>query len=112
MTNMPGASEVIQTAQTLSKQEQSVLLIVILIVLGVGFVLLLQRTAKYFMQQHDALLVDHKEARAAYHESLKALVTENHSIMSKLGVHMALNTDALNKCSQELQLFREKLQLR
>jgi hypothetical protein len=108
MTNMI-KPEIIQTAEHLAKQEHSVLLIVILIIIGTTFALVLRAVAKYFIRQYDALIVDHKEARTSYHESLKSLVVENHGIMKDLGVHTARNTDALNMFSNELKLFRETI---
>lgn len=108
MTNSMIGPEVITTAQQLSKQEHSVLLIIILLVLGTAFVLVIKGVAKYFIRQHDMLLSDHKEARAEYHESLQRMLGENHKIMSELGVTLARNTDALNTCTAAFKLVHDR----
>lgn len=105
MTNMPLADDIIRTAQTLSKQELHVLWIIVIIVLCIAFYAFWRSVVKHHVQQHQALILEHKEARTLYHTTLTALIKENHEIMKELAGVMKLNTEALNRCTDAFTLF-------
>jgi hypothetical protein len=61
---------------------------------------------RYFVQQHERLIEDHKQARDSYQESLRGVVAEQSAANAKLIVCLDNNTKVLEECRDELRLVR------
>ena len=61
---------------------------------------------RYFVQQHERLIEDHKQARDSYQESLRGVVAEQSGANAKLIVCLDNNTKVLEECRDELRLVR------
>ena len=61
---------------------------------------------RYFVQQHERLIEDHKQARDSYQESLRGVVAEQSSANAKLIICLDNNTKVLEECRDELRLVR------
>ena len=61
-----------------------------------------------FMRKHKRLIADHKNARNAYQNSLRNLVSEQNAANQKLIVCVDNNTKVPQDCRDELRLCREK----
>ena len=62
---------VIKTAQDLSQQNDRYLFIVTILALGMGMLWLTRMVAKYFIQQHEALVADFRMERRGDAQALK-----------------------------------------
>ena len=61
---------------------------------------------RYFVQQHERLIEDHKQARDSYQESLRGVVAEQSGANAKLIVCLDNNTKVLEECRDELRSVR------
>ena len=61
---------------------------------------------RYFVQQHERLIEDHKQARDTYQESLRGVVAEQSAANAKLIVCLDNNTKVLEECRDELRSVR------
>ena len=61
---------------------------------------------RYFVQQHERLIADHKQARDTYQESLRGMVTEQSAANAKLITCLESNTRVLEECRDELRFSR------
>ena len=101
MTNM-GATEFMRTVDHAAGMNDRWLFVASLVMFGVfaGFVM------KYFVQQHERLIEDHKQARESYQESLRKVVAEQSAANAKLIVCLDNNTKILEECRDELRFVR------
>ena len=58
---------------------------------------------RYFVQQHERLIEDHKQSRDSYQESLRGVVAEQSATNAKLMVCLDNNTKVLEECRDELR---------
>jgi hypothetical protein len=61
---------------------------------------------RYFVRQHEQLIVDHKQARDMYQESLRSMVAEQSTNNGKLIACLESNTRVLEECRDELRFSR------
>ena len=61
---------------------------------------------RYFVQQHERLIEDHKQARDSYQESLRGVVAEQSGANAKLIICLDNNTKVLEECRDELRSVR------
>ena len=61
---------------------------------------------RYFVQQHERLIEDHKQARDSYQASLRGVVAEQSGANAKLIVCLDNNTKVLEECRDELRSVR------
>lgn len=101
MTNM---HDLVKLADHASAATDRWLFIGTLIVLG-AFAMLVMR---YFVNQHERLIEDHKVARDTYQSSLRDMVDETHKTNRDLAVVISKNTEALNNCAGEMALCRKQ----
>ena len=101
MTDM-NPTELIKSVDHAAAMDDRWLFIASLVVFGVfaAFVM------KYFVQQHERLIEDHKEARNSYQESLRGVVAEQSAANAKLIVCLDNNTKVLEECRDEMRLVR------
>ena len=101
MTNM-NTSELIKGVDYASGMDDRWLFVASLVVFGVfaGFVM------RYFVQQHERLIEDHRQARESYAQSLRGVVAEQSAANAKLIVCLDNNTKVLEECRDELRSVR------
>ena len=61
---------------------------------------------RYFVQQHERLITDHKQARDTYQDSLRGMVAEQSAGNAKLITCLECNTRVLEECRDELRFSR------
>jgi hypothetical protein len=61
---------------------------------------------RYFVQQHERLIADHKQARDTYQDSLRGMVAEQSAANAKLITCLESNTRVLEECRDELRHSR------
>jgi hypothetical protein len=101
MTNM--TTEWIKGVDHAAAMDDRWLFVASLVVFGVFATFVV----RYFVQQHERLIKDHKEARESYQESLRDVVAEQSSANAKLIVCLDNNTKVLEECRDELRLARQ-----
>ena len=101
MTNM-SAGEFLRGVDHAAAMNDRWLFIASLVVFGVfaWFVM------RYFVQQHERLIEDHKQARDSYQESLRGVVAEQSGANAKLIICLDNNTKVLEECRDELRSVR------
>ncbi len=62
---------------------------------------------RYFVQQHERLIEDHKHARECYQETMRQVVAEQSAANAKLIVCLEQNTKVLEECRDALKRVRE-----
>ena len=95
-------SELIQAVNEAAAQSDRWLFIASLIVFGV----FAAGVMRYFVRQHERLIDDHKQARDAYQDSLRGMVTEQSAANAKLITCLESNTRVLEECRDELRQSR------
>ena len=101
MTNM-NTADFLQAVDHAAGMNDRWLFIASLVVCGLfaAFVM------RYFVQQHERLIADHKQARDTYQESLRGMVTEQSAANAKLITCLESNTRVLEECRDELRHSR------
>jgi cbb3-type cytochrome oxidase subunit 3 len=75
------------------------------VVFAGALVWVVRKVSRYYIDQHERLIAEHRASRESYGTALKAMCADNHSIMKELAVCLGKNTDALKECSVALQWF-------
>ena len=101
MTNM-NATDLIRNVDHAAAMNDRWLFIASLVVVGIFGAWVM----RYFVQQHERLMADHKQARDSYQESLRCVVAEQSAANAKLIVCLDNNTKVLEECRDELRLVR------
>jgi hypothetical protein len=101
MTNM-NAADFLRAVDHAAGMNDRWLFVASLVVFGVfaGFVM------RYFVQQHERLIADHRQARDGYQESLRSMVAEQSAANAKLIACLESNTRVLEECRDELRHAR------
>ena len=95
-------NEIVQLTNQAATQNDRWLFVASLIVFGIfaGIVM------RYFVNQHEALIEDHKQARDTYQESLRGMVAEQSAANAKLITCLDNNTKVMEECRDELRYAR------
>ena len=101
MTNM-NATDLIRNVDHAAAMNDRWLFIASLVVVGIFGAWVM----RYFVQQHERLMADHKQARDSYQESLRCVVAEQSGANAKLIICLDNNTRVLEQCRDELRLSR------
>ena len=101
MTNM-NLNDVVRSLDEAAGKDDRWLFIASLVVVGVFGAWVM----RYFVQQHERLMADHKQARDSYQESLRCVVAEQSAANAKLIICLDNNTRVLEECRDELRLSR------
>jgi hypothetical protein len=103
MTNM-NPTEVLSSVDHAAAMNDRWLFVASLVVVGMFGVWVV----RYFVKQHERMLVDHKQARECYQESLRGVVAEQRVANAKLVVCLDNNTKVLEECRDELRYSRRR----
>jgi ABC-type nickel/cobalt efflux system permease component RcnA len=103
MTNM-NTIEVMKAVDHASSMNDRWLFIASLVVIG-SFGMWVMR---YFVKQHERLIVDHKHSRECYQTSLRKVVSEQSVANAKLVVCLDNNSKILEECRDELRRSRRR----
>lgn len=99
-------NEAINTIDHIAKQSDRYLFLASLVILGIfaWFVM------RYFLKQYESLLTDHKEARSAYHASMKDMITQYDSTTRQVVITLTetkevirQNGEALRDCTEVMR---------
>ena len=101
MTNM-NATDFVRAVDHAASMNDRWMFVASLVAFGVfaAFVI------RYFVRQHEQLIVDHKQARNTYQESLRSMVAEQSAANQKLIACLESNTRVLEECRDELRFCR------
>ena len=100
MTN--SMNELVQLTYQAATQNDRWLFVASLVVFGIFAACVM----RYFVQQHERLIEDHKQARDTYQESLRGMVAEQSMENGKLITCLESNTRVLEECRDELRHSR------
>ena len=92
-------TEVVDLTTQAAAQSDRWLFIASLIVFGLFAV----GVMRYFVQQHEGLMADSKQARDSYQNSLRDIVAEQSAANAKLITCLENNTKVLEECRDELR---------
>lgn len=89
-------NEIAQTAEKLASGGDRLLFVFTLLAGGIAFAWVLRAVSKYFMQQHERLIADHREDRKHYQASLEQMAQGQLEIISEA-------TSVMKQCLEELK---------
>ncbi len=101
MTSM-NTSELLKAVDQAAAMNDRWLFVASLVVFGVFATFVM----RYFVQQHERLIADHKQARDSYQESLRGMVAQQSAANAKLIACLETNTKVLEECRDELRHSR------
>jgi len=98
--------DVVKVAERVAQSDTLTIVLVTVTVCGAILFIVGRAAAKFYISTYTSLLNDHKEARIAYHESLKAIIKDQFTFMQELNVTMTKCNGILTLVSTQLNEAR------